>query len=236
VHSADLDGNRVDRAFGAALRLALENEQLRAATLAELLELRLSQVRILDRAAGERRRLERNLHDGAQQRLAALLLLTNMVRTRTADNGTLALSERAEVLTRTALEELRRVARGIYPAVLADSGLSGAVLDLAQSSDDVAVVVEGLPDTRLPGRVETTAFLVIVAALSDARARNATELVVSAVRNDTALHVDMSDDAPRVVAHPPDDLADQVGALCGVLNVKATATGTKLRLVLPCAS
>jgi signal transduction histidine kinase len=234
VHSTDIDGDRIDRGFGAALRLALENEQLRAATLAELHELQSSRVRIVDRSADERRRLERNLHDGAQQRVVALSLVTHMLRARVLDPRDVELTERAEALTRATLEELRRVARGIYPAVLADSGLRGAVLDLAQSSSDVAVVVEQLPACRFPGRVETTAFLVISGALADARARAATELVVSASGVDGALRVELRDDAPRPQVGPPEDLADQVGALSGELAVGAGAEGARVSLVLPC--
>ena len=116
---------------GPALRLAMENAQLRAAALAELDELNRSRVRVVQRGELERRRLERNLHDGAQQRVVSLALLVRVFvgRASPADHQA---GRRAEALTRTLVEELRRVARGIYPAVLADAGLVGAVVDLAE--------------------------------------------------------------------------------------------------------
>ena len=122
VHSTHVDGERLDRALGAALRLVLENEQLRAATLAELAELAGPENRIVERAELERRRLERNLHDGAQQRVVSLALHGADAGGRAARRPAGA-GVRAESLTRSTVEELRRVARGIYPAVLTDSGL-----------------------------------------------------------------------------------------------------------------
>ena len=79
LHSSQVDGDRLDRALRPALRLALANEQLRAAALAELAELRLSRARIVERSGLERRRLERNLHDGAQQRVVSLALMVRML-------------------------------------------------------------------------------------------------------------------------------------------------------------
>jgi signal transduction histidine kinase len=235
VHAPEVDGDRVDRALGAALRLALENEQLRAAALAELKELDESRTRIVERAADERQRLERNLHDGAQQRMVALSLLVRMLGSRATESVERPLADRAEVLTRAALDELRRVARGIYPAVLADAGLTGAVLELAQSSTDVALVVENLPRTRFAGLVETTAYLVVEAALADARAQRAAQLCVRTVTADDALTV-----ALRYPTTQPTrfrrDLLDTVAALGGDLQVRSERSCTEVRLVLPCAS
>lgn len=234
VHGPEVDGERIDRALGAALRLALENEQLRAATLAELLELQTSRARVVERAAQERQRLERNLHDGAQQRVVALSLLMRMLGNRAADGPRRALAERAQVLTRAALDELRRVARGIYPAVLADTGLSGAVLDLAQTSTDVAVVIDDLSRNRYPGMVESTAYLVIAAALEDARERRAGSLAVSVSDSQGALTVALC--SPGSAGELSQELHDQVGALLGELQVRPSSVGTRVRLVLPCAS
>ena len=143
VHSTHVDGERLDRALGPALSLVLENEQLRAAALAELAELRRSRERIVERSGLERRRLERNLHDGAQQRAVSLALMVRMLATRLPGDPAV---DRAQRLTRSTVEELRRIARGIYPAVLADAGLTGALHELAESSTDLAVRVEGVPD------------------------------------------------------------------------------------------
>ena len=225
--SPGVDGDRVHRALGAALRLALENEQLRAATLAELDELRRSRARLVTRSQLERRRLERNLHDGAQQRMVSLALMVRML-----PRG--ALSERAEALTRSAVAELRRVARGIYPAVLADSGLAGALLDLAESSVDLPIVLDGLPATRYTGPMETTAYLVAEAAVSDARRRGATRFDVRAGDGVGRLCLDLHHDRPPGEAVTP--LADQVRALGGDLTVRSEPGGTWIRVELPCGS
>jgi len=236
VHGRGVDNDRIERAFGAALRLSLENERLRAATLAELHELRSSRMRIVEHAANERRRLERNLHDGAQQRVMALALLTRTLTSRVSDPESTALAQRADKLAKAVLVELRRVARGIYPVVLTDAGLGGAVLDLAQSSRDVAVVIGELPTSRYPDRVEATALLVISAALEHARVRKAGQLKVSALESDKVLRVIATDDAPGEAEGLPTAVADQVAAVGGSLAVRTTVTGTECRVELPCAS
>ena len=161
VHGTAIDGGRIERVIPPAVRLSLENEQLRAATLAELAELKASRARIVERADAERRRLERNLHDGAQQRVVGMALLLRTVRARIVDvsgapSG--ALLARAEELLTATLDDLRRVAVGIHPAVLADGGLRAAVPDLAESSTDLAVRIDALPHGRQPAGVESAAY------------------------------------------------------------------------------
>jgi len=237
VHARDVDGAQLNRVLGASLRLVLENEQLRAATLAELHELTRSRARIVERAALERRRLERNLHDGAQQRVVSLSLLVRMAAHRIEqEDAALALARRAEALTDATVQELRRVAHGIYPAVLSDAGLSGAVLDLAESSVDVAVCVDGIPSSRYSGTVETTAYLAVAAAIADARSRGASVLSVDGREHAGALVLDLQDDAGVATSHAVLDLADQVGALAGVLAVEPRCGGTRVHLELPCGS
>jgi signal transduction histidine kinase len=238
VHAREVDGTRLDRALGPALRLVLENEQLRAATMAELRELTQSRARIVERAGLERRRLERNLHDGAQQRVVSLSLLVRMVAHRVEhDPGSLTLARRAAMLTDATVEELRRVARGIYPAVLSDAGLSGALLDLAESSTDIAVRVNGIPSARYGGTVETTAYLTAVAALANARRCDASVLNVSGCEHDGVLVLDLHDDATaRTRHHPALDLADQVEALGGTLAAEPRCGGSRVHLELPCGS
>jgi signal transduction histidine kinase len=235
VHAPTVDGDRLNGALGAAWRLSLENEALHAALLAELRELEASRARIVERAAAERRLLERNLHDGAQQRVVALSLLVRML-CRHAAGGEGGLAARAETLTRAALEELRRVARGIYPAVLADAGLAGALLDLAQTSTDVVVAVDHVPQKRYQGTVESTAYLVVAAALTDARTRAAGELTVSVAERAGQLTLDVLDDAPPAPTHRADELQDQVHALSGVLQVRRGQGGAHVRVELPCGS
>jgi signal transduction histidine kinase len=234
--SSGVDGDRVERALGAALRLALENEQLRAATLAELRELRASRARVVARGQLERRRLERNLHDGAQQRMVSLALLVRMLAGRATGADGTALAVRAEALTRATIEDLRRVARGIHPAVLADAGLAGAVLDLAESSIDLPVVLDGLPTARYTGLVETTAYVVAAAALTDARREGATMLVVHGHERGGGLCLEFRDDAPVGPHTSVRSLTDQVRAVGGDLTVEQDAAGTRIRAELPCGS
>jgi signal transduction histidine kinase len=236
VHAAEIDGDRLDRALRPAMRLALENERLRAAALAELREVESSRARIVERAADERRRLERNLHDGAQQCVVSLSLLLHLLRARAPEGDELDLAVRAESLIKSTLEELRRVARGIYPAVLSDAGLAGAVLDLAESSTDVAIRVRQVPEGRYKGTVETTAYLVVAAAAADARSRSATTMSISAIDRDGMLVVDICDDGPPAPDGVTAHLADQVGALGGRVLVQPDPPGTRVRLELPCGS
>jgi signal transduction histidine kinase len=236
VHSAAVESRRIERALGPAMRLALQNEQLRAATLAELTELRLSRARLVERGSLERRRLERNLHDGAQQRVASLVLLLGMLRSAATEPAALTGTQRAEKLTQSIMDELRRVARGIHPAVLSDSGLAGAVRDLAETSTDVAVSIRGIEPIRYRPIIEVTAYQVVAAALADARARQASSVVVSASDDAAALVLDVRDDAVPGPGPAVADLAVQVGALAGRLVVEHDGMGSRVRLDLPCGS
>jgi len=236
VHAPGLDGASLDRTLGAALTLALANEQLRAANLAELDELRSSSVRIVERAELERRRLERNLHDGAQQRLVSLALLVRMLSVQSQDVRAVQLAERAALLTRLAVDELRRVARGIYPAVLSDGGLAAALLDVAESSVDLAIQLRSVPQGRYSRTVETTAYLVVAAAAQDARSGQAGTLRIFGEERAGALHLELLDDSACDRTAAVRALDDQVRALSGVLDVERCSDGTVVRLRLPCAS
>jgi signal transduction histidine kinase len=235
VHARRIDGQRLERALRPALRLALENAQLRAAALAELAELTSSRTRVVERSELERRRLERNLHDGAQQRVVSLALLIRIFAQH-AVPADQAACRRAEVLARTLVEELRRVARGIYPAVLGDAGLVGGVEDLAERSDGLPVVLGDFPAARYSGAVETTAYLLVRAAIEDARSSGARSVTVSGADCGDALTVTVEDDA----AVPPNgvdqQLDDQVGALGGTVSVAVGPRRRRLEVVLPCES
>jgi signal transduction histidine kinase len=132
-------------------------------------------------------------------------------------------------------EELRRVARGIYPAVLADAGLVGALVDLAEDSVDLPVIVEDFPDSRYPGLVESTAYAVVRAAIANARDREATEVCVEGVQGDGVLRVLIHDDgaATPVVGT---QVADQVRAIGGTLVLDGTPGRRRVEVVLPCVS
>ena len=145
-------------AAGSAARLALENARLHAQVRAQLDEVRASRARIVAASDETRRRLERDLHDGAQQRLLAVGLALQILRRELPADGTAPqLLKEAETEVVAALGELRDLAAGIHPAVLTDQGLRPALLALAERCP-VGVTVNGDDPGRLPGQVETAAY------------------------------------------------------------------------------
>jgi signal transduction histidine kinase len=188
-------------------------------------------VRIVERGDRERRRLERDLHDGAQQRLVGLSLALRILRTRTAAPSPVLerrLDEADEEL-RATLAELRQLAHGIFPAALADEGLAVALETLAETSPG-RIAVRALPDERLDAGVEAAAYFVVAETLRRVRAERAT---VAAVRRDGSLIVEL--DAEGATDEPLTDLEDRVGALEGTLQVVREAGRTRVRAELPCA-
>lgn len=143
---------------GAAGRLALENERLQAELRLQLEELRASRTRIVQAGDEERRRLERNLHDGAQQRLLVLGLALQLVRAQLGPetNGAAEILAEADAELRAALDELRELARGIHPAVLTEQGLGAALKTLGERSPMPITIVE-TPEERLPAPAEVAA-------------------------------------------------------------------------------
>src|SRR6266487_3021072 len=162
VHDAALlDGPALEREIGSAARLAVENERLQAEVLAQLEDLRASRARIVETGDAERRRLERDLHDGAQQRLLALFYDLRLARAAAEADGDpklVTLLAAAGDEAQTALGELRELAHGIYPAILAEAGLGPALATLA---DEATLPVElgEAPPERYPGPVETAVYL-----------------------------------------------------------------------------
>ena len=147
----------------SAARLALENERLQAEARAQLEDLRSSRARIIEAGDAERRRLERDLHDGAQQRLVGLSLALRLVRRELgADRQLVARLDEAEAELAPAVAELRELAHGIHPAVLSDEGLAAAVEALAEDAP-----ASHRRDCRRSGSlapVETAAYLVVAEA------------------------------------------------------------------------
>jgi len=236
------------RSAGAAAALSLENERLDAELRARLEELRGSRARLVQAGDAERRRLERDLHDGAQQRLVSLLLNVNLARRKGAgappgrqtDAHDVFLDE-LECELVEALAELRTLASGILPPILAEHGLQAALEELA-SRAPLTVLVEEMAAERLALSVEVAAFFVVSEALTNvakhARTRTARLRVT---REDGRLLVEVSDDGVGGVRL--DDgtglrgLADRVGALDGCLRVDSPAGhGTRIRAEIPCAS
>jgi len=224
--------SELESRIGPALRLALENERLQAEVLAQLDELRASRARIVETADLERRLIERDLHDGAQQRLLALSYDIRLARSSAeadGDNPTeLALARAIEEM-QVALEELRELAHGIYPAVLTEAGLAPA---LATLSDAAPLPFEILrtEHRRFPANVETTTYFAVAEAVDDAARRGADHAAVSVVHGDGRLVVTVEDSGSDRTS-PMVTLADRVGALGGTLVVEPTL----LRAEIPCA-
>jgi signal transduction histidine kinase len=228
----------------AATRLALENDRLQAEVLAQLEDLRASRARIVATGDAERRRLERDLHDGAQQRLVGLSLALRMARGKLGphpDPKLTGLMDRTESAIRTAIDELRELAHGIYPAVLADEGLSAAAEALAYRATIPIEIIE-MPEERFPIPVETAAYLLIAevtgAAAELAGARGVT---VDVRRDGKRLVIEVADDRAGDVNRDPEsgftDLADRIGALEGKLQVQFAPAGTRtIRAEIPCES
>jgi signal transduction histidine kinase len=222
----------LEREIGAAGRLALENERLQAEALAQLEQLRASRVRIVETGDAERRRLERNLHDGAQQQLLALSYDIRLARTAAQADGdapTGSLLTRAVDQALVVLGELRALAHGIYPAILAEAGLAAALVTLAEGAP-LPVEIHAAVERRYPEGVETAAYLLVAEALDDAARRDASHTTVSVVGDGGRLVVTVDDDGRDRTAAMV-QLADRVGAADGRLTVEPT----RLRAELPCA-
>jgi signal transduction histidine kinase len=222
-------------AVGNAARLALENERLAAEVRAQLEEVRASRIRIVEAADSERQRVERNLHDGAQQRLVALAMRLQMAKETTS--GAAGLLDEATTELQTAIGEVRGLARGIHPTILTEAGLRAAVDSLAERTP-VPVTVD-IPDRRYDPQLEATAYFVVAEALTNvARYARASEARVSAVGEDGRLVVTVVDDG-RGGADPAAGsglrgLADRLAALDGRLEISSPAGGgTTIRADLP---
>jgi signal transduction histidine kinase len=238
VSSVTLEAELVD----AVLREAepeLDNAGLRAAVALQLEDVRASRERLATAQLEERRRVERDLHDGAQQRLLALaaqfqaaLLNGHLERLREALTTGVEQSQ-------TAVRELRELANGLHPSVLSDSGLTAALDDLASRHRVKIDVAE--PDHRYPPRIEATAWFIACEAVANAVKHAGADVVrVQVVRHGDDLHIVVEDDG-RGGADPSGGglrgLTDRAEAVGGHLDVLARRpNGTTIRAVLPCGS
>jgi signal transduction histidine kinase len=212
MHDASpLDAAALAREIGAAARLSVDNERLEAEVRAQVAGLRSSRAEIVETGDAARRTLERDLHDGAQQQLLALLYELRLA----------GLPE-AAAEAQAALEDLRRLAHGIYPAILGEAGLRAALQSAAEESD-IPVELGRIEPGRLSAAVETAAYLVAVAGIE----ASTTHAVIDASRRDGVLVVSVMGD----VHEAPGQLADRVGALGGTLRA---IEGT-LEAAIPCA-
>jgi signal transduction histidine kinase len=240
VHDrALLEHPRLVESVVAAARLALDNERLQAQLRTQLQELRASRARIVRAADGERRRLERDLHDGAQQRLLALGLALNLLGSRTTDDDARALLAEAEQELSHALQELRELARGIHPAILSDQGLAAAARTLAARSPvPVTVTANG---ARFPAAVETACYYLIAEALTNiTRYSEATRAWITIVGERAVVKIEVGDDgiggADPTRGSGLAGLSDRVGALDGRLTIDSRpGGGTTVSAEIPCA-
>ncbi len=216
--------------IGPAVLLGLENERLQAEALAQLDEFRASRARIVETADIERRRLERDLHDGAQQRLLALSYDIRLARAGAeadGDRATATTLARAMDETQDALEELRELARGIYPAVLTEAGLVPALATFADTAP-LPVEIIGAEGRRSPAPVEMAVYLAVTEAVDDAAARGAEHVALTLVQEDERLVVTVQDDGSERTS-PMVALADRVGALGGSVLLEPTVCRVEIR-------
>jgi signal transduction histidine kinase len=245
VHDPSLlEEPKLVQAAGAAARLALENARLQADMRAQLVQVQESRVRIVAAADEERRRIERDLHDGAQQRLVSLALQLRTAQRRLdggeTDPAVEALLASAVTELQVAVGELRELARGVHPAILTEEGLAAAIESLAGRSP-VPVELDVLEE-RLPAQVEATAYFLVCEALANvAKHAEASRAEVCVSRRDGLLSVQVTDDGLGG-ARPAEGtglsgLADRVEALGGRLRVESPAGGgTRIIGEIPCAS
>jgi signal transduction histidine kinase len=224
----------------ATAGLVLENERLAAEVRAQLAEVRASRARIVQAADEERRRLERDLHDGAQQRLVGLSLRLRLAQAQSSEPVSAAALDQASVELEEALAELREYARGVHPTLLREDGLDAAVAALARRAS-VPVTVEGAVDARLPDTVELAAYFFVSEALANvAKHAQASAATVRVSRPGGLLRVSVADDgvggADSRGGSGLAGLADRLAAVDGVLHVESdSGHGTTLVAEIPCA-
>ena len=227
-------------AVSAAAGIALENGRLEAELRARLQELHGSRTRVVEAQQNERRRLERDLHDGAQQRLVALALELGMLAEQAdTDPATQSRLKRARSEVSESLNELRDVARGLHPAVVSGHGLAVALESLATVTPlEVELKTDGLP--RLPEQLEVAAYYVVSESLTNAAKHAQASRVSVEVRVDEdTLIAEIIDDgiggADSERGTGLRGLADRVEALDGRLRIwSAAGSGTHVRAEIPC--
>jgi signal transduction histidine kinase len=216
-------------------------EQRRARLLRERVDtLRGAQQRIIDAADAERRRIERDLHDGAQQRMVAVAVTLGLAEAQLANDPSRAgrLIAQAREEAQLAVKELRELARGIHPALLSDRGL-GAALEALASRAPIPVTVSGVPEAPLREPVEAAAYFVTAEALTNvAKYARASEASVELATEDDCLRVSVRDDgvggADPSTGSGLRGLCDRVEALDGRLEIESPpGSGTTLTVKLP---
>ncbi|MDX6540764.1 MAG: hypothetical protein QOI71_2374 [Gaiellales bacterium] len=230
-------------AVSAAARLPLEIARLRVEVRGQLEDVRASRARIVAAQDAERRRVERDIHDGAQQRLVALALTLQVARRTHGGGGEVdlgALLDTASAELGAAVEELRELARGVYPAVLREVGLAEALRALARRTPLPVEVAADIP--RIDGGVEAAAYFLASEAVTNAvRHAGASALTITAAVANGILRVSVADDgaggADASRGSGLAGLADRLAALGGSMRVEsASGAGTTVTGSLPCGS
>jgi signal transduction histidine kinase len=226
----------------AAAALTLENERLRAELLAKLAELQASRGRLVEATETERRRIERDLHDGTQQRLVSIAMALGLAESKlAADRPAVGpvLREARDALA-SALEELRDLSQGIRPAILVERGLPAALDDLSRRAA-LPVRLEATITGRLPEPVESAAYFVASEALTNAaKHSHANDVRLVASSDGSTLVIEVTDDgiggAGAGSGSGLRGLADRVEAIGGRLTVSSPpGRGTTVRAEIPCA-
>jgi len=223
-----------------ALSLLGPNQTRRLEVKAQRLQA--SRARGVDAAEAERRRIERDLHDGAQQRLVAVAMSLGRAKSKFDNdpNAVRALIDEAHMDAKLAVSELRDLARGIYPAVLGDRGLDAALSAQAAKSP-IHVDVEVAVEPRPPAAVETTAYFIVGETLTNiAKHSGATEAGVKVWRTDETVVVEITDNGHGGAEIRPGGglagLADRAATIDGVITVVSPHGGpTVIRADLPCS-
>jgi signal transduction histidine kinase len=239
IHDAELeDRPELVEAAAAGAVLALGNEQLKADLRARLVELRASRRRIVEASIDTRKRLERDLHDGAQQQLVSLSVDLQLLQTRITDAPTLELLETSRAKLAEALADLRELARGIHPAVLTARGLAPALEALAQRAPLPVELTVDL-SKRPPASVESAAYFLVSEALTNvAKYAEASAARVFVAEAGGLLTVQIEDDG--IGGADPSrgsglrGLSDRIAALDGRLEIESAAgAGTRISATIP---
>ncbi|WP_433200265.1 sensor histidine kinase [Dactylosporangium sp. CS-047395] len=219
------DEHDLSAQLGSATRLAIDNERLRASLLARLADLRASRARIVMAADQTRRRLERDLHDGAQQRVLAVTAELHLARSAARAGADAALIDKALIEIRAALADLREIAHGIFPTILEEAGLEAALLTLAETAAAV-IDIDEVVAARLPTELERAVYAVVqhTAGAAPADPVRRFRVRVACVAGRVVVTVD------GVTGEPGEHVHDRVLALGG----QVTSDGQQLRAELPC--
>lgn len=222
----------VESHLGPALRVAIENEALRVELEVQLAELRAARTRIVVAQDDRRRELERALHDGAQHRLTVLVIQLRVLADRAGADGERCADDlrRGIPLARAAIDELRELAHGVYPAILESGGLPSALMTYTTGAP-IAVELDAIASDRVDRAVEMTAYRFVVSAVEGAARRFASHAAVSILVAEGTLTVAVTDDAADAPVLLP-GILDRVGAVGGTVH----AGPGRIVGELPCGS